>query len=135
MRFNWQGILKEWQRMEQRSQRWKEDLVRGWREIQSAAAPLADRSFAEIEALRLRYRLDRIDRRLFEAYQTLGRRVTESWAGENLLSEEERKRDSRRIDLLSEERKRIMDQMKEMEAFLSNPERRFQREENDAWRS
>ena len=135
MRFTWQGILKEWQGVEKKSLQWKEDLVRGWREIQSAAAPLADRSFAEIEALRLRRRLDRIDRRLFEAYQALGRRVSESWAGENLLAEEERKRESRRIDLLSEERKRIVDQMREMEAFRSNPERRFQREEKDAWRS
>lgn len=136
MLFSWRGILKEWSEVDKRAKQWKEDLIRGWREIQSAAAPLADRSFAEVEALRLRYRLERADRKLFEACQAFGRRISESWAGEGmLLTEEERKVESRRIGLLLDEKKRLMDQMREMETFLSSPQRRFQGEENDAWRS
>jgi hypothetical protein len=102
MFFSWQGLFKEWMRIEERTHQWREDAVRGWRELQSNAAPLADRSFAEVESLRLRYRMDRIDQ----------------------------KRESRRIELLSEEKKRLIDQISEMEVFLSNPQRRSQREEN-----
>lgn len=136
MLFSWQGFLREWLKAEKRARRWGEDAARGWRELQSGAVSWADRSFAETEALRLRYRADRIDRKVFEAYRALGRRVSESWAGEgSALTEEERKRESRRIELLLEERKKIMDQIGEMETFLSGVEKRFQGEGNDAWRS
>lgn len=135
MFFSWQGFLKEWLKAEERARRWGGDAVRGWRGLRSGAVSLADRSFAEAETLRLRYRADRIEQKLFEAYQALGRRVSESWAGEgNPLTEEERKGASRRIELLLEERKKIMDRIGETETFLSGAERR-QGEGNDAWRS
>lgn len=89
-------------------------MIRGWQTVQSRSASAVDRSFAEVELTRIRYRLEKINRKLLEAHQNLGKRVHEHWAGKGSLTEEERKREFRRIGLLLEEQKILLDQMKEL---------------------
>jgi len=90
-------------------------MIRGWETVQSRSTAAVDRSFAEVELIRLRYRLEKINRKLFEAHQNLGKRVHDHWAGKGALSEEERKREFRRIGVLLEEKKLLLDQMKELD--------------------
>ncbi|WDT80589.1 MAG: hypothetical protein MPW14_01985 [Candidatus Manganitrophus sp.] len=94
---------------------WKEDMIRGWQAVQTRSASAVDRSFAEAERIRIRYRLEKTNRKLVEAHQTLGKRVHDHWSGKGNLTEEERKREFRRIGLLLEEQKILLDQMKEMD--------------------
>jgi hypothetical protein len=90
-------------------------MIRGWQTVQSRSAAAVDRSFAEVELIRTRYRLEKINRKLFEAHQNLGKRVHNHWSGKGNLTEEERKREFRRIGLLLEEQKLLLDQMKELD--------------------
>ncbi|WDT72011.1 MAG: hypothetical protein MPW17_03965 [Candidatus Manganitrophus sp.] len=90
-------------------------MIRGWQAVQTRSASAVDRSFAEAERIRIRYRLEKTNRKLVEAHQTLGKRVHDHWSGKGNLTEEERKREFRRIGLLLEEQKILLDQMKEMD--------------------
>lgn len=90
-------------------------MIRGWQSVQSGSASAADRSFAEIELMRLRYRLERVNRKLFEAYQNLGTRVVDHWSRKGILTEEERNREFRRIGFLLEEQKSLLDEMRAMD--------------------
>lgn len=90
-------------------------MIRGWQAVQSRSASAVDRSFAEIELIRIRFRLEKINRKLREAHQNLGKRVHDHWSGKGNLTEEERKREFRRIGLLLEEQKILFEQMKEMD--------------------
>jgi hypothetical protein len=103
-------ILKEWWK----SKQWRRDAVQGWSMIESAGSSVADRSFKEVEFLRLRYRLERINQKLFQAYQSFGKKVVDHWASVYILTEEERKREFRRIHLLLEEQKKLADQLDEL---------------------
>jgi hypothetical protein len=126
MPFLWQTLLGKWLKLDYAalSKQWKEDLVRGWNILEWGGASMADLSFREVELLRLRYRLEKVNERLFQAYQTLGKKVMDYWAEAHpSLTEEERKREFRRIDLLLEEQKKILDQIRELqEAYLSRKE-------------
>lgn len=106
-----QQVLKEWLR----SKQWKEDVSHGWSKLQSAGSSVADRSFKEVELLRLRYRLERVDQKLFQAYQSLGKKVTDHWAAVYILTDDERKREFRRIHLLLDEQKKLTDQIQELQ--------------------
>jgi hypothetical protein len=103
-------ILKEWLK----SKQGKRDAIQGWSLIESAGSSVADRSFKEVESLRLRYRLERINQKLFQVYQSFGKKVMDHWASVYPLTEEERKREVRRIHLLLEEQKKITDQIHEL---------------------
>jgi len=102
--------LKEWLK----SKQWKQDAVHGWNAVQSAGSSIADRSFKEGESLRLRYRLARVNERLFQAYRTFGKKVLDHWSLVYVLTEDERKREFRRIRLLLEEQKNLLDQTHEL---------------------
>jgi hypothetical protein len=103
-------VLKEWLK----SKQWKRDAIQGWDLIESAGSSVADRSFKEVESLRLRYRLEKVNQKLFQVYQSFGKKVVDHWASVYLLTEEERKREVRRIHLLLEEQKKITDQIHEL---------------------
>lgn len=117
MALSWEIFLKKWWKPERGlfPKHWKEDMIRGWEAVQTRSASAVDRSFAEAERIRIRYRLEKTNRKLFEAHQTLGKRVHDHWSGKGNLTEEERKREFRRIGLLLEEQKILLDQMKEMD--------------------
>lgn len=103
--------LREWLK----SKPWKRDAVHGWNRLQSASASVVDRSFKEVESLRLRYRLERINQKLFLAYRSFGKKVADHWSLAYPLTEDERKRELRRIHLLLEEQKIITDQIHELD--------------------
>lgn len=117
MVLSWEIFLKKWWKTEPGlfPKHWKEDMIRGWQTVQARSESAVDRSFAEVELIRVRYRLEKINRRIFEANQNLGQRVHEHWSGKGSLTEEERKREFRRIGLLLEEKKILLDQMKELD--------------------
>ncbi len=116
MALSWEIFLKKWWKPDHIlfPKHWKEDMIRGWQTVQARSAETVDRSFAEAELIRLRYRLEKISRKLLEAHQNLGKRVHDHWSGKGNLTEEERKREFRRIGILLEEQKILLDQMKEM---------------------
>lgn len=115
MGLSWEIFLKKW-RSEQGlfPKRWKEDMIRGWQTVQSGSASAVDRSFSELELIRLRYRLERVNKKLFEAYQNLGKKVVDHWSEKGKLTEEERNREFRRIGYLLEEQKILLDEIKAM---------------------
>lgn len=117
MALSWEIFLKKWWKSEQGlfPKHWKEDMIRGWQTAQTRSASAVDRSFAEVELIRIRYRLEKINRKIVEEYQNLGKRVHDHWSGKGNLSEEERTREFRRIGLLLEEQKILLDQMKEFD--------------------
>lgn len=104
-------MLKEWLK----SKQWKQDVIQGWSQLQSAGSSVANRSFKEVESLRLRYRLERVNQRLFQAYQSLGKKVVDHWASVYILTDDGRKREIRRIHLLLDEQKKLTDQMQELQ--------------------
>jgi|GEM_PF-4108321 len=116
MSLSWEIFLKRWWKSEEGlfPKRWKEDMIRGWEAVRSGSASAVDRSFSEVESIRLRYRLERVNKKLFEAYQALGKRVVDHWSGKGRLTEEERSREFRRIGFLLEEQKSLLDELKEM---------------------
>lgn len=118
-------ILKDWWKTKQ----WKTDAARGWEKLQATGASAADRSFKEIELVRLRYRSERIGVKLFETYQALGKKVADHWAGIHLLVEDEKKRDMRRIRLLLEEQKKTAEQIRELEEPIPPAKEAFSEEE------
>ena len=117
MSLSWEIFLKRWWRSEQGlfPRRWKEDMIRGWQTVQSRSASAVDRSFSEVELIRLRYRLERVNRRLFEAHQSLGKRIVDRWSGKGGLTEEERTREFRRIGFLLEEQKTLLAEIREID--------------------
>jgi len=104
-------VLKGWLK----SKPWKRDAVQGWNHLQSAGASIVDRSFKEVESLRLRYRLERINQKLFFSYRSFGKKVIDHWSLAYPLTEDEKKRELRRIHLLLEEQKKMTDQIRELD--------------------
>jgi len=93
---------------------WREDAIRGLKTLQSSGTSIVDRSFGEVNLFRLRSQLEKIDQQLFEAYRLLGKKCVDHWTKGRPLKEIERKRECRRIDLLAEEKKKILSQMSEL---------------------
>lgn len=110
-----QQMLKEWLK----SKRWKQDAIRGWSKLQASGSTMTDRSFREVELVRLRYRLERIGEKLARAYQSFGKKVVDHWASVYVLTEDERKRDFRRIHLLLDEQRKLTDEIRELAEPLS----------------
>lgn len=98
-------------------------MIRGWQTVRSRAASGVDHTFTHVELVRIRYRLERVNRRLFEAYQNLGKRVVDHWGGKGSLAEEERKREFRRIGLLLEEQKHLIEQIRELNQSTASEEK------------
>lgn len=126
MALSWEIFLKKWWKSEQSlfPKHWKEDMIRGWQTVQSRSASAVDRSFAETELIRMRYRLEKINKKIFEAQQNLGKRVHDHWSGKGNLTEEERKREFRRIGLLLEEQKTLLDQIRGLLDQPSDPDKK-----------
>ncbi len=105
--------LKEGKRLISRKS-WKEDASRGVKRLQTAGASVVERSFEEVELVRLRYRLEKIDQELFEAYQVFGKKCIDHWTKGRHLTEVERKRECRRIEKMDDEKKKILGQIREL---------------------
>lgn len=97
------------------SKPWKRDAAYGWSRLQSVGSSVVDRSFREAESLRLRYRLEKINQKLFLAYRSFGKKVADHWSLAYSLTEDEKRRELRRIHLLLEEQKKITDQIHELD--------------------
>ena len=124
MSLSWRVLLKEWLKFEKKTKRWSEEAAQGWNTVQAGTASLTDRSFKEVESIRLHYRLERVNRKLMQAYRSLGKKVSDHWAADgHPLTEEEKKREFRRIHLLLDEQKKVMDQIEEMEVSFSSDEK------------
>ncbi|HIE65094.1 MAG: hypothetical protein ABGX83_10880 [Nitrospira sp.] len=93
---------------------WKKDVARGMKRLQTAGTSVVERSFEEVELVRLRYRLEKIDQELFEAYHLLGKKCLDHWMKGRSFIEVERKRECRRIHQIDEDKKKILNQMREL---------------------
>jgi len=91
--------------------RWKEDLLRGIKLLQTGGAFLADRSFAEGNLFRLRRELEQVDEKLARAFQSLGKRSMEHWESQQVLDEKERLRAFKEIELLQKERSALLEKI------------------------
>ncbi len=109
MAFSWKSSLQKW--LSPLPKRWKEDLIRGFKMIQPVAASVSDGTLVEIELMQLRYRLERINRKLNDAYQTFGRRIMEHWDQSPVITEDEKKHLLHRINLLLKEQGKIVEQI------------------------
>lgn len=105
--------LKQGKRLISRKS-WKQDAARGVKRLQTVGTSVVERSFEEVELVRLRYRLEKIDQELFEAYQVLGKKCIDHWTKGRNFIEVERKRECRRIHQVDEEKKKILNQMQEL---------------------
>lgn len=120
----WKLFFKDLFKLEyEKIKHWKGDLGRGWDVIQERGTFLADRSFSQIELLQVNYRLERINQKLFQAYRILGKKVADHWTTVHPMTEEERKRDCRRIHLLLEERQKALEQIKEIQGMTFSQEK------------
>ncbi len=90
---------------------WKEDLSCGIKALFLEGSSVADRSFSELELIRLRYQLQQLEEKLGDAYQVLGKKSMEHWEHQQDLDEKEKTRLFRQIDLLEKEKDRITEQM------------------------
>ena len=109
--------IKEWLSLGKRllsRTSWKDDASRGMKRLQTAGTSVVDRSFEEVELVRLRYRIQKIDQELFEAYQLLGKKCVDHWTKGRNFIEVERKRECRGINHLDEEKEKILSQMQEL---------------------
>ncbi|MFQ5780028.1 MAG: hypothetical protein ACE5HN_04485 [Nitrospiria bacterium] len=116
-------VITEWLRLGRRviaRTSWRKDAIRGLKTLQSGGTSIVDRSFGEVDLFRLRSQLEKIDQDLFAAYQLLGKKCVDHWTKGRRLMEVERKRERRRIDLLAEEKKRILGQMLELKEAPDN---------------
>lgn len=90
---------------------WKEDLSRGLKMLFTGGTALADRSFSEIEIIRLRRQLEQVDEKLSLAYRTLGKKSMDHWNHRQELDEKEKNRILGQIDTLIQEKGKIMEQI------------------------
>lgn len=90
---------------------WKEDLSRGVRVLFTGGALLADRSFSEIETIRLRRQLEQVDEKLSLAYRMLGKKSMDHWNHQKALEEKEKNKIFRQIDTLLQEQEKLTEQI------------------------
>ncbi len=96
---------------------WKEDLGRGIETLLNGGALLADRSFVEIETIRLRREMDQVEEKLFQAYQSLGKRCMDHWQHDQELDEKGKNKAFQQITALFLEKEKLKDQL----AAAKNP--------------
>ena len=95
--------------MMQRWRRFKNDLRTGWALMRQGSAEVADRSLEEIELLRLKFRLYKVEEQIKDLYRAIGER------GAQLIERGEgRVGDDKEIQRLFEQ----VDQLKQEEARI-----------------
>jgi len=90
---------------------WKEDLSRGLRVLFTGGVFLADRSFSEIETIRLRRQLEQVEEKLSLAYRTLGKKSMDHWNHQQALDEKEKNKLFLQIDSLLQAQEKLMEQI------------------------
>ncbi|MFQ5588317.1 MAG: hypothetical protein ACE5F7_05710 [Nitrospiria bacterium] len=90
---------------------WKEDLGRGVKTLLSGGTFFVDQSLSEIETLRLRRQLEEVEKRLFLAYQSLGKRCMDHWVRQQTLDEKERVKACEQITAILAEKEKLLDQI------------------------
>lgn len=90
---------------------WKEDLSRGLHMLFTGGAFLADRSFSEIDSIRLRRQLEQVEEKLSFVYQNLGKKSVDHWNQHKNLEEKEKDLIFQQIDTLLQEQEKLMEQI------------------------
>jgi len=90
---------------------WKEDLSRGLRMLFTGGVFLADRSFSEIESIRLRRQREHIEEKLALAYRMLGKKSMDHWNQRQHLEEKEKNKIFQHIDDLLQEEEKVTEQI------------------------
>ncbi len=90
---------------------WKEDLGQGLTTLLNGGIFFADRSFSEIETIRLRHQLEQVEEKLFRAYQSLGKKCMDHWNHHQELDEKEKNRIFQQIAVILKEKEKLMDQL------------------------
>ncbi|VAX32418.1 hypothetical protein MNBD_NITROSPIRAE01-317 [hydrothermal vent metagenome] len=90
---------------------WKEDLSRGLRTLFTGGVFLADRSFSEIEIVRLRRQREQIEEKLVLAYHMLGKKSMDHWKHRQNLEEKEKNKIFQQIDDLLHEQEKFKEQI------------------------
>jgi len=93
---------------------WKKDAALGIKRLQTAGTSVVERSFEEVELVRLRYQLEKKDQELFEAYQILGKKCVDHWTKGRHFIEVERKLECRQIHQVYDDKKKILSQIDEL---------------------
>lgn len=93
---------------------WKEDLIRGLELLKTGGESTVDRSFAEVELIRLRRHLAQVDDKLTLAFQALGKKCMDHWTNQQVLDEKEKSRAFSTIETLKREREQVLDQIAAM---------------------
>lgn len=94
--------------------RLKEDLKEGARRASALSTAGLERTFSEIERLKYRVKIDRIDRRLSERYAEIGRRAYDrmNQGRSPLFDEEEKRRLFSAIEDLLVQKERFTEEMR-----------------------
>lgn len=86
---------------------WKEDIQRAFACLKAEGTAAADRSFAQLELMKLRRRLDEIDEKLALAFQSLGKKSLDHWTHQQRLDAKEKNKAFVTIDTLKKEREKV----------------------------
>jgi len=90
---------------------WRDDLRRGIVVLTTGGASIADRGLAEMELRQLRGRLQQVEEKLTQAYQGLGKKSMDHWAGQQILDPKEQNRALHGIDALEKEKGKLIGQI------------------------
>ncbi len=90
---------------------WKDDLSRGFHMIFTGGVFLADRSFSELETIRLRRQLEQIEEKLSLVYLRLGKKSMDHWNHRQNLDEKEKNKIFQKIDSLLQEQEKLTAQI------------------------
>ncbi len=104
--------------MNPRFRRFKNDLRTGWAKVRQGTADATDRSLREVELLRLKFELYKVEDQIKEHMRTAGERAFQliERKGSGVLDDKEMQRLFEQVDRLKQEEARIRferDQIKE----------------------
>ena len=114
MKFSLKKFSSEWQSVfDQVSTRtsWIDDLRRGVNAVLTGSAFIVDRTYSEGELIRLRYQLDKVEEKLSQAYQALGKKGMAHWHHHQELDEKEKKKLLSKVETICVEKERLLEQM------------------------
>ena len=104
--------------MSSRFRRFKNDLRTGWAVVRRSSAEAVDRSLEEVELLRLKFQLYKVEDQLKDLYQSAGERAFQliGRGADTIMQDKEIARLFEQVDQLKQEEARIrfeMDQVRE----------------------
>ncbi len=102
---------------------WYNDFVRGVTHVRIQMSQVPEAAFSEMDRIRLSYRLTKINKRLFNAYQILGQQAIDCFVGNApSVSEEELERLYQQIEVILEDQKKTEAEIEELGAPSSMKE-------------